>query len=57
MEVVQGEVILGQLLSCVLQFEVDHIMDAVNCLCALGTHPVTPICQDVLHLPKGGDLN
>ena len=56
-KVIQGEVILGQLLPCVLQFEMDHIMDAVDCLCALGTHLVMSICQDVYHLPKGGDLN
>ena len=32
-------------------------MDAVDSLCALGTHPVVSICQDVIHLPKGSDLN
>ena len=56
-KVIQGEVILGQLLPCVLQLEVNHIMDAVDCLHALGTHPVTSIFQDIFHLPKRGDLN
>ena len=32
-------------------------MDAMDCLRALGTNPVTSISQDVVHLPKGGDLD
>ena len=56
-KVIQGEVILRQLLPCTLQLEMNHIMNAVDCLCVLGAHPVASICQDVFHLPKGSDLN
>ena len=56
-EVIQREVGLRQLFPCVLQLKVDHVMDAVGSLCSIGAYPITPISQDVSHLPKGGDLN
>lgn len=56
-KVVQGEVSLGKQLSCVLQLKVDHFVNAVGCLWAFGTYTVASICQNVSHLPKGGNLN
>ena len=56
-KVIQGEVSLGKLLSCVLQLKVDHFMNGVGCLCAFGTYIVASICQNVSHLPKRGDFN